>query len=105
VSGSVTVGLGFGYHKGEDDTEFEFSSDPVIVLGANARLSNSVALIGEGWFLTNDDVSSDEQPVAVALRFFGDRMATDFGFVLIGAVLEEGFPIPWLGFTYNFGQS
>jgi hypothetical protein len=29
----------------------------------------------------------------------------DAGFVLVADILDEGFPIPWLSFSYHFGPS
>jgi hypothetical protein len=41
-------------------------------------------------------------PFSIALRLFGERLSADFGFILIGEVLQEGFPIPWLSIGYAF---
>jgi len=54
---------------------------------------------------TGEDFRLSEQPLGVALRFFGERLSVDVGFVLVAEVLDEGFPIPWLSFSYHFGPS
>jgi len=100
---SFTAGLGLGYTKLEDE-DLEFGDHPVILLGGNVRLSNSTALVSENWLITGGDFEFGNQPFALAIRFFGERLAADVGAILIGEVIEEGFPIPWLSFTYNFGR-
>ena len=101
--GSVTGGIGFGYSK-DGSGDFEFSENPVIMLGANVRLSNSIAFLSENWIITGERVDFGDQPKGLAIRFFGDRIAFDLGVILIGSVLEEGFPIPWLSVAYHFGR-
>ena len=54
------------------------------MLGGNIRLSNNIALVSENWFITGGDFSLGEQPFALALRFFGDRLAADVGAILVG---------------------
>ena len=100
---SFTAGIGLGYTK-EEEEEFEFAEHPIIMLGGNVRLSNSIALVSENWFITGQGFTLGEQPFGIAIRFFGDRIATDVGLILIGEILKEGFPIPWLSFVYNFGR-
>ncbi len=97
---SITLGSGLGYTKSEDE-EFEFAKHPIIMLGGNARLTNSIAFVSENWFVTGGSFEISKQPFGMAIRFFGDRFATDVGVIIIGEV--GGFPIPWLSFTYNFG--
>jgi len=99
---SLTFGLGFGYGKWEDD--FEWADRPIIVLGGNIRLTNSLALVSENWILMGDEFDAKKQPFGLALRFFGERIAVDAGVILIQEVLKEGFPIPWLSFIYHFGR-
>ncbi|MCK4639836.1 MAG: hypothetical protein KAU06_00725 [Candidatus Marinimicrobia bacterium] len=43
------------------------------------------------------------QPFSVAPRFFGEHIAVDVGSIIMFEILEEGFPIYWLSFVYNFG--
>jgi hypothetical protein len=94
----LTLGLGYGYSEGE------FSSNPVVLVGGEAQLSNSFKLITENWF----PVGSDFSILSFGFRFFGDNLAADLGFFYPmhdGSGISEGFPfIPWLGFAYNFGK-
>jgi len=94
-SASLTVGVGWGFTGGE------FSTSPVVLLGAEARLSNSVAVISENWIPTGGDV----QLISFGFRFFGDHLSADLGFFYpVGSSSTSGFPfLPWLGFCYNFG--
>jgi hypothetical protein len=99
---SFTFGLGLGYiaEKGE---AVNFAEHPVLVFGGNIRLSDSLALVSENWFITGEDFSLSEQPFGIALRFFGQNLAVDLGAIIIGEIIKEGFPIPGLSFVYHFG--
>jgi len=91
---ALTAGLGWGF-SGSD-----IENNPVFILGAEVRLSNSMKLISENWF----PPSSDVQLLSIGLRFFGDRLAADFGLWYPAGGDTEGFPfLPWIGFAYNFG--
>ena len=98
---SFTCGIGLGYIA-EEGEDVDFAEHPVLLLGGNIRLSESMALVSENWLITGEDLGLDQQPLGLALRFFGPRIAVDAGVIIIGEVIEEGFPIPWLSFVYNF---
>ena len=98
---SFTCGIGLGYIA-EEGEDVDFAEHPVLLLGGNIRLSESMALVSENWLITGEDLGLDQQPLGLALRFFGPRIAVDVGAIIIGEVIEEGFPIPWLSFVYNF---
>lgn len=98
-----TLGLGLGYTK-EEDEDLKFAEHPILMFGGNARLSNSVALISENWLITGSDFDITQQPFSIGVRFFGDHVSADVALVIILDVIEEGFPIPWLSFIYNFGN-
>ena len=108
---SLTAGLGFaGYRATEEDFRGRTSRDvwrwrdkPILMLAGSVQLSNSVALVSENWLLLGERVS--DQPFALALRFFGDRLSADVGMILVGEVIEEGFPVPWLSISYHFGRA
>jgi hypothetical protein len=97
---SVSLGFGLGRELAGDDGD----TRPIVMVGGHVRLSDSIALVSENWLFLRD-VSMSEQPFAVAVRFFGDRLSADVGMILIGEVLEDGLPIPWLSFSYHFGPS
>jgi hypothetical protein len=108
---SLSVGVGFA---GTRETEYDVRSrsgrdvwrwreKPIVLLAGTLQLSKSVALVSENWLLPGEPLS--EQPFGLALRFFGDRLSADVGFVIVGSVVEEGFPIPWLSVSYRFGRA
>jgi hypothetical protein len=92
---SLTFGLGMGYAGGE------FAQSPIVLVGGEVRLSNSVALISENWIPTGGDI----QLISFGFRFFGDHLSADLAFLHpMTSSKTEGFPfLPWVGFCYNFG--
>jgi hypothetical protein len=91
---ALTVGLGWGFAEGK------VKDKPILLLGGEARVSNSVKLITENWIPPNSDVSL----LSFGIRFFGDNLAADLGFIFPAGSDVSGFPfLPWLGFAYNFG--
>jgi hypothetical protein len=113
---SLTVGGGavrtverttqFQYTNGRErfETIREASYTPVIVLGGTARLSSRLAFVSENWLILHDDFKLSEQPFALGVRFLGDRLSADIGVILVGELIDEGFPVPWLSVTYHFGK-
>ncbi|MCK5572430.1 MAG: hypothetical protein KAJ12_06700 [Bacteroidetes bacterium] len=91
---ALTVGLGYGFHGAD------FSDRPVVLLGGEAQVSNSVKFVSENWI----PVGSDKALLSLGIRFFGDALSADLGlFYPLGAE-TNGFPfLPWLGFAYCFG--
>ncbi|MGA9363267.1 MAG: hypothetical protein WBW16_02755 [Bacteroidota bacterium] len=91
---ALTIGLGWGFAEGK------VKDKPILLLGGEARVSNSVKLITENWIPPSSDVSL----ISFGVRFFGDNLAADLGFVYPAGSGISGFPfLPWLGFAYNFG--
>lgn len=91
---ALTMGLGWGFAEGEVEDE------PVVLIGGEARVSNSIKLISENWIPPNSDIVI----VSLGIRFFGENLAADFGFLHAAGSDIEGFPFfPWVGFAYNFG--
>jgi len=114
---SLTVGAGVArtvseeyyttYSGGEWRGDFrnQASYTPVVMIGGTARLSRRMALVSENWLVLSEDFKLSEQPFAVGVRFLGDRLTADVGMILIGEVIQDGFPVPWLSVTYHFGKS
>jgi len=98
---SFSAGIGYGFitEKGE----FDLADKPILMLGGEKQVSDSLALLAESWLIL--DLEASAQPLGLALRFFGDRISVDVGLILSGDILEEGFPVPWLSFSYRFGSS
>ncbi len=113
---SLTVGAGaartverytqWQYVNGREriETIRDVSYTPLIVIGGTARLSRRLALVSENWLILHDDFKLSEQPFALGLRFLGDKLSADVGVILVGELIDEGFPIPWLSVTYHFGD-
>jgi hypothetical protein len=96
---SLTAGLGLAREMGDRFADTE----PILMVGGQTRLSRSIALVSENWLVLDGEVSLSEQPFGLALRFFHGRLSADVGVVLVGELLDEGFPLPWVSFTYHFG--
>lgn len=91
---AFTFGLGFGFSGGD------FANNPVLLLGGDVQTSRSIKLITENWIIMGENIVF----YSFGIRFFGESLAADFGFIGINRQ-TEGFPfIPWLGFAYNFGE-
>jgi hypothetical protein len=114
---SLTLGAGVARTVGEEyyttysggewrgDFRNEASYTPVVMVGGTARLSRRLAFVSENWLVLSQGFKLSEQPFALGVRFLGDRLTADVGVVLIGELIEEGFPAPWLSVTYHFGKS
>lgn len=81
------------------------SHTPIVMFGGTARVSRRIAFVSENWLILHDDFKLKDQPFALGLRFLGDRLSADVGVILIGEIIDEGFPVPWLSVTYHFGRS
>jgi hypothetical protein len=114
---SLSVGLTFLALREQEDvygrhgeylsseTKWRFRDAPVVMVGGSLRVARNLSLISESWLFPGKDFELSQQPFGVALRFFNGRISADVGVVLVAEVLEEGFPVPWLSFSYHFGPS
>jgi len=68
---ALTAGLGWGFAEGE------VSNKPVLMLGGELRVSNSVKLLTENWFPPGTDIFL----YSFGIRFFGESLAADLGFI------------------------
>jgi len=90
LDNSITVGLGYGYF---DD---ELADKPIVVLGGETKTSRSISLVTENWIVPGIDA-----PVlSFGLRFFGEKLSTDFA--LIFALEDEIIIFPYIDFVYKF---
>jgi hypothetical protein len=83
--------------------EKHWRSEPILMVGGEARVGRRLALVSENWLFLDRPLS--EQAFGMALRFFSNRISVDAGFVFVPEILDEGLPIPWLSFSYHFGRS
>ncbi len=95
---SLTLGLAVPIGR-------EVSRTPVLIVGGTARLSRNLSLVSENWLVLGEGFKLSEQPFALGVRFLGDRLSADVGLILIGDVVKEGFPVPWVSVSYHFGRS
>jgi hypothetical protein len=96
TNASITAGLGWGY-SGSD-----VADKPIVLIGGEARASNSIKFITENWLLPNSDVNL----FSFGIRFFDESLAADIGLIYPSSSINTGFPFfPWLGFVYNFGTT
>jgi hypothetical protein len=89
----------------ETRSEWRFRDAPVVMLGGSLRVARNLSLVSESWLFLGKDFDLSQQPFGLSLRFFSGRISADVGFVLVADILDEGFPVPWLSFSYHFGPS
>ena len=114
-SGGESVGIGYALGTfGGRDRSFSVglgvlggpdiaSPTPLLMFGGNVTVARHVALVGEMWLALDQGYGAAEQPIGIGVRFFGDRVSADLGVVVIGELLDEGFPAPWASVSYHFG--
>jgi len=114
---SLSLGLGLATIRDQEyyyddrgnyvrtESSWSFRDAPVLMLGGTFRVGKRLSLVTESWLFPGDGFDRSQQPFGVGLRFFGERLSVDVGLVLVAEVLDEGFPIPWLSFSYHFGPS
>jgi hypothetical protein len=89
---NATLGIGWGY---VDNT---WSDKPVITVSGMTRVARSIALVTENWFVP------DYALFSYGVRFMGERIAVDLGFINSKDIIETfpiGLPL-WLDFVLKF---
>ncbi len=100
---SFTYGAGWAYSSGGDgSSSVRVHNDPALLFGATARVSRRVELLTENYVFTGS--GGGLWLPMYGVRFIGDRLSTDLGFVnAVGRDAGGIFPgIPWLGFALKF---
>ena len=84
---AVSLGVGVAY---DDDG---FLDEPIVMLGAEFRVSRTIKLITENYFIP------DVGLITFGPRFFGERPSADLG---IGLFVEDSdvFTVPIVNFVY-----
>ena len=100
---TLNIGKPFAYSDQGDD----FFEDPGVFmfsLSGNKKLSRSVRLVTENWFVFPiSRPSANLRLHSLALRLQGESLAVDIGAIQLGFDDEFApFPLPWLDFAYNF---
>ncbi len=89
---NLTAGVGFGY------VDWEFEKTPMFMFGGQHRVSRRISLVSENWMMPG----VDQPGIAYGLRFFGEKVSVDLGFLnTIGDNMI--FPgIPYIDFVIKF---
>lgn len=96
---ALTLGGGYGFSTDEGVSDY-----PVLIIGGELQFSKSSKLISENWIITGNNGTGI---VSLGVRFFGRKMAGDFGLIydtdISGGNGSSGWPfIPWVGLHFNF---
>lgn len=94
------VTLGSGQPFTSDDT-----GKPVLLVGAEAQISNSIKLLTENWIFTGTD--KPQVLFSSGVRFFSERLTVDLALFSSEEFFEAdgGFPfVPWEDFSVFFGK-
>jgi hypothetical protein len=90
---AITVGAGYPFANGDH------ARDPVWMLGGEVRLGGGTKLLAEAWKAPG----AGDVPAIFGLRFFGRKVAVDFGLLTVLGANTEGFPfLPWVDFAVKF---
>ena len=87
---ALTVGLGFGY-RGSD-----LADKPMIMIGGEKRIGKRTKFLTENWIFPG----IDEPLFSAGIRWFGDKLAADFG--LFRTAGMDFLGVPWLDIVINF---
>jgi hypothetical protein len=90
---SFTAGIGYGYANGK------LAKNPALMFGGDVRLSRRFGLVSENYVFPD---AFDGAIISVGARFFGEKMAGDFGLVKPVGAGGDGFALPYLGLVVNF---
>jgi hypothetical protein len=95
-SGSLTYGFGYSYFNSQ------VSGNATLMLGGTARVWRRLSFMGENYVFTG--TGGGYWVPIYGMRFIGDRLSIDFGFVnYIGRGAEAFAPgVPWIGFAVKF---
>jgi hypothetical protein len=100
--GVATLGnadYAFTFMGGYPFTTQDVAQEPLFMLGAEMRIARRAKFLGELWKFPE----TSEVPAVFGLRWFGERLAVDFGFAYVAGTITEGWPlIPWVDFAINW---
>lgn len=92
ANSNLTAGIGFGY------LDWEFADTPFLMLGAQHRVSRRLSLVTENWM----SPGIDDILVSGGVRFFGEKLSVDIGFLntIGGNIVFQVFP--YIDFVVKF---
>lgn len=93
LDNNLTLGIGYGFADGE------LADKPILIVGAQTRLSQRISFVSENWILPG--VDAEDPFVSYGLRFFGEKLSVDLAF--INSLTSGIFPgVPYVDFVFNF---
>ena len=93
---NATIGLGYGYADGD------ISSTPAINVSGMTRVSRTLYLISENYFLPGVDGGN---LISAGVRWAPENFAVDFALFRPLSLESDSFiGFPWLGLTIPFGE-
>lgn len=87
---AITVGLGYGY------AESEIADKPMVMIGYEKRIGKRTKFLSENWIFPG----VDDPLFSIGLRWFGEKLAVDFGMFRTAGM--EILGVPWVDFVVNF---
>lgn len=87
---ALTVGFGYGY------VGSNLAEKPMIMIGGEKRIGKRTKFLTENWLFPG----ADEPLFSAGFRWFGDKLAADFG--LFRTASMEFLGVPWLDIVINF---
>lgn len=113
VPGESNASLGMGYAVttvGDEDhaitlmggipfTTQDLAPEPLFMVGGETRAGKGAKLMAELWVLPE----VTEVPALFGVRWFGEKLAVNFGFIHVLGGGIDGWPlIPWMDFAVNW---
>jgi hypothetical protein len=98
LDNNATLGVGYGYVEGE------LAKRPMVNLSGMKRISRKTALVTENWIFPSNSAFSGNM-FSYGLRFMGERMTVDLGFLNNPDIAQELFiGVPYVDFVIRFGK-
>jgi hypothetical protein len=96
---NFTAGLGWGFSS--IDGDFSTAEKPLLMLGGVLPVSERCSLVFENYNLIGSEFDIENLPITLAARFGGSLISVDLGAAFTFSMLGQGFPVPWLSFSYK----
>ena len=88
---ALTVGLGYAYSDGQRERA------PIVMIGGEYRASRRIKLVSENWLWRGSTGF-----VSGGIRFLGERVSADLGFIVPLVDAEEAIAFPLVSFAWHF---
>lgn len=93
---NITLGFGSGLYSNYGSNQYT----SLVIIGGMYRVSEYISVLSENWIILNN--SSIVLP-SLGVRFFGEKLSADLGFVVPSGVFGQAFiPIPYIDFVFSF---